>query len=218
MRSSSSSTNRSIPKPGWVEHDPNEVWQRCRQVMDGALGKVGGGAGSIAALGVTNQRETAVVWDRSTGEPVHNAIVWQDTRTDKICEELEKEGGQDRFRLEDRASDRDVLLGTEGPMDPRERRWGSRESRCRGPGVRQHGHLVHLEPDRRHQRRAAHHRRVQRQPHDADGPRDARLGRRAVRRDRRSEVDAARDPCVEHALRRGQGWRVCGRPSRGRPR
>ena len=64
------------PKPGWVEHDANEVWQRCRQVMDGALGKVGGGAGSIAALGVTNQRETAVVWDRNTGEPVHNAIVW----------------------------------------------------------------------------------------------------------------------------------------------
>ena len=87
------------PKPGWVEHDANEVWQRCRQVMDGALGKVGGGADAIAALGVTNQRETAVVWDRSTGEPVHNAIVWQDTRTDKICEELEKEGGQDRFRL-----------------------------------------------------------------------------------------------------------------------
>jgi glycerol kinase len=87
------------PKPGWVEHDPNEVWQRCRQVMDGALGKVGGGADSIAALGVTNQRETTVVWDRNTGEPVHNAIVWQDTRTDKICEELEKEGGQDRFRL-----------------------------------------------------------------------------------------------------------------------
>jgi glycerol kinase len=86
------------PKPGWVEHDANEVWQRCRQVMDGALGKVGGGADAIAALGVTNQRETAVVWDRNTGEPVHNAIVWQDTRTDKICEELEKEGGQDRFR------------------------------------------------------------------------------------------------------------------------
>jgi glycerol kinase len=86
------------PKPGWVEHDANEVWQRCRQVMDGALGKVGGGADSIAALGVTNQRETTVVWDRNTGEPVHNAIVWQDTRTDKICEELEKEGGQDRFR------------------------------------------------------------------------------------------------------------------------
>src|SRR3954447_7644566 len=87
------------PKPGWVEHDAKEIWQRCRQVMDGALQKAGAGAGDISGLGVTNQRETTVVWDRNTGEPVYNAIVWQDTRTDKICEELEKEGGQDRFRL-----------------------------------------------------------------------------------------------------------------------
>jgi glycerol kinase len=87
------------PKPGWVEHDPNEVWQRCQQVMDAALGKVGGNADDVAAIGVTNQRETTVVWDRNTGEPVFNAIVWQDTRTDKICEELSQDGGQDRFRL-----------------------------------------------------------------------------------------------------------------------
>jgi glycerol kinase len=87
------------PKAGWVEHDANEIWQRSREVMDGALTKAGGDVSSVAALGITNQRETAVVWDRNTGEPVHNAIVWQDTRTDKICEELEKEGGQDRFRL-----------------------------------------------------------------------------------------------------------------------
>ena len=87
------------PQAGWVEHDPNEIWQRCRQVMDAALEKVGGNADDIAALGVTNQRETTVVWDRNTGEPVFNAIVWQDTRTDKICEELSKDGGQDRFRL-----------------------------------------------------------------------------------------------------------------------
>jgi glycerol kinase len=87
------------PKAGWVEHDPGEIWQRCRQVMDAALEKVGGNADDIAALGVTNQRETTVVWDRNTGEPVFNAIVWQDTRTDKICEELSKDGGQDRFRL-----------------------------------------------------------------------------------------------------------------------
>jgi glycerol kinase len=87
------------PKPGWVEHDPNEVWQRCREVMDGALQKVGGNADDVAAIGVTNQRETTVVWDRGTGEPVFNAVVWQDTRTDKICEELSQDGGQDRFRL-----------------------------------------------------------------------------------------------------------------------
>ncbi len=87
------------PKPGWVEHNANEVWERSQQVIVGAIDKIDGGAGSIAAVGITNQRETAVVWDRNTGEPVHNAIVWQDTRTDKICGELEKEGGQDRFRL-----------------------------------------------------------------------------------------------------------------------
>jgi glycerol kinase len=86
------------PKPGWVEHDANEIWERSRQVMDAAHGRVSGGAESIAALGVTNQRETTVVWDRNSGEPVYNAIVWQDTRTDRICAELEKEGGQDRFR------------------------------------------------------------------------------------------------------------------------
>jgi glycerol kinase len=86
------------PRPGWVEHDPREIWQRTRQVLDGALERAGASASDIAALGVTNQRETTVVWDRTTGEPLHNAIVWQDTRTDTICAELEREGGQDRFR------------------------------------------------------------------------------------------------------------------------
>jgi glycerol kinase len=84
------------PQPGWVEHDPNEIWQRSRQVMDKAAQDAGG---EIKAVGITNQRETTVVWDRNTGQPVHNAIVWQDTRTDKICDELMKDGGQDRFRL-----------------------------------------------------------------------------------------------------------------------
>ena len=84
------------PQPGWVEHDADEIWERARQVMDGAAQKAGG---EIKAVGITNQRETTVVWDRSSGEPIHNAIVWQDTRTDKLCAELEKEGGQDRFRL-----------------------------------------------------------------------------------------------------------------------
>jgi glycerol kinase len=86
------------PKPGWVEHDPNEIWARCKDVMDGALEKAGASAGDISGLGITNQRETTVVWDRNSGEPVYNAIVWQDTRTDKICDELSADGGQDRFR------------------------------------------------------------------------------------------------------------------------
>jgi glycerol kinase len=86
------------PQPGWVEHDAMEIWRRTRQVMDAALGKARASASDIAALGITNQRETTVVWDRATGEPIHNAIVWQDTRTDKLCDELAADGGQDRFR------------------------------------------------------------------------------------------------------------------------
>jgi glycerol kinase len=86
------------PKPGWVEHDPMEIWARTQDVVKAALAKAGAKAGDIAAVGVTNQRETTVVWNKKTGQPYYNAIVWQDTRTDKICNELAKEGGQDRFR------------------------------------------------------------------------------------------------------------------------
>src|SRR5437773_9748914 len=84
------------PKPGWVEHDPMEIWQRTQEVVHAGLDKIK--LSDIAAVGVTNQRETTVVWDRTTGRPVYNAIVWQDTRTDQICNELSADGGQDRFR------------------------------------------------------------------------------------------------------------------------
>ncbi len=87
-----------FPRPGWVEHDPMEIWDNSRRVIQGAMGKAGIIGKDIAAIGITNQRETAVVWDRKTGKPFHNAIVWQCTRTDKICSALAKEGGQDRFR------------------------------------------------------------------------------------------------------------------------
>src|SRR5512138_1688310 len=86
------------PKPGWVEHDPMEIWTRCQEVIEGALKKYDISPKDIAAVGVTNQRETTVVWEKATGKPVYNAIVWQDTRTDQICNELAKDGGQDRFR------------------------------------------------------------------------------------------------------------------------
>jgi len=86
------------PNPGWVEHDPLEIWARAEGVVRGALDKSGITPADLAAIGVTNQRETTVVWNRRTGKPYCNAIVWQDTRTDKFCGELAKEGGQDRFR------------------------------------------------------------------------------------------------------------------------
>ncbi len=86
------------PKPGWVEHDAMEIWTRSKEVIAGALAKAGIQPSDLAAVGVTNQRETTVIWDKTTGRPVHNAIVWQDTRTDTICNDLAKDGGQDRFR------------------------------------------------------------------------------------------------------------------------
>jgi glycerol kinase len=88
------------PKPGWVEHDPLEIWARTQDVIKGAMEKAGAAAADIAAVGITNQRETTVVWDKNTGKPYYNAVVWQDTRTDKICNELAKDGGQDRFRAQ----------------------------------------------------------------------------------------------------------------------
>ncbi|MBW4716172.1 glycerol kinase GlpK [Saccharothrix obliqua] len=88
-----------FPRAGWVEHDPVEVWTNTRQVAAGALARGDLTIAEIAAVGITNQRETAVVWDRTTGEPVYNAIVWQDTRTDRICRELGAlGGGQERYR------------------------------------------------------------------------------------------------------------------------
>ena len=75
-----------FPKPGWVEHDALEIWQRTQEVVKAGLDKIA--ISDLAAVGITNQRETTLVWDRGTGKPVYNAIVWQDTRTDKIVEQL----------------------------------------------------------------------------------------------------------------------------------
>ena len=77
-----------FPKPGWVEHDPAEIWARSQEVIKGALDKASIAASDLAAVGITNQRETAVVWDKNTGKAVYNAIVWQDTRTDVYVNEF----------------------------------------------------------------------------------------------------------------------------------
>ncbi|QWC85185.1 glycerol kinase GlpK [Nocardioidaceae bacterium] len=87
-----------FPKAGWVEHDALEIWKNTREVIGGALGKANIDNSDIAAVGITNQRETAVVWDKNTGQPVYNAIVWQDTRTQKICDRLAEDGGTERYK------------------------------------------------------------------------------------------------------------------------
>ncbi|MHA3684717.1 glycerol kinase GlpK [Leucobacter sp. HY1910] len=87
-----------MPQPGWVEHDAVEIWQNVQEVIGVALGRAGITRHDIEAIGITNQRETAVVWDRRTGKPVYNAIVWQDTRTQAIVDRLAADGGVERFK------------------------------------------------------------------------------------------------------------------------
>ncbi|MFZ3215113.1 MAG: glycerol kinase GlpK [Candidatus Acidiferrales bacterium] len=86
------------PRPGWVEHDPEEIWRRTQEVIAEAMEAKSLRAGDLVAIGITNQRETTVLWDRRTGAPVYNAIVWQDTRVESAVAEFARDGGQDRFR------------------------------------------------------------------------------------------------------------------------
>ena len=89
---------QSFPRPGWVEHDPEEIWRATEAVVAGALEAAGATRRDLAAVGVANQRETVLLWDRRSGRPVTNAVVWQDARTADLCRELEADGGPDRFR------------------------------------------------------------------------------------------------------------------------
>jgi glycerol kinase len=86
------------PKPGWVEHDPDEIWRRTQEVITEAMQQKGFRPKDLAAIGITNQRETTIVWNRKTGAPIYNALVWQDTRVENEVAEFAKNGGQDRFR------------------------------------------------------------------------------------------------------------------------
>lgn len=86
------------PKPGWVEHDPMEILSNTNEVIGAALARANLTAADLAAVGITNQRETTVVWDRRTGQPLCNALVWMDTRTDQLVQQFTRDGGQDRFR------------------------------------------------------------------------------------------------------------------------
>src|ERR1700694_2838154 len=86
------------PQPGWVEHDAEEIWQRTVEVITTAMQQAGLRPEALAAIGITNQRATTVIWNRKTGKPVANALVWQDTRVADSVEELSRDGGQQRLR------------------------------------------------------------------------------------------------------------------------
>ena len=99
MISSAQKEHKQIfPQPGWVEHDPVEIWQNTQEVAGAALARAGLRPNDLAAVGITNQRETTVLWDRHTGRPLHNALVWQDTRVDQLVAQYARNGGADRFR------------------------------------------------------------------------------------------------------------------------
>ena len=195
------------PKPGWVEHDAKEIWARCQEVIDEARGE-----GGREPRRRRRARHHQPARDRGRVGPQHRRA--GDER-DRVAGHAHRQARRRAVRgrrpgpvpVEGRPAARDVLLRAEGPVDPRQRRRRAREGRGRRPGVRQHGHLVHLEPDRWPRRRPAHHRRHQRQPDDADGPRDAGLGRGHRLDDRRADVDAAGDQGLERGVRRGQDRR-----------
>ena len=113
------------PAAGWVEHDPLEILERSREVIRSALAAAGIRPAELAAVGITNQRETTVVWERRTGQPIHNAIVWQDTRTDQIVAELAGAGGPDRFRAATGLPLATYFSGPKDPLDPRPRGGGA---------------------------------------------------------------------------------------------
>jgi len=86
-----------FPRPGWVEHDAAEIWRNVTRVVPSAIRQIGAAPSQIVAIGITNQRETSLLWDRRTGQPIGHAVVWQDTRTDRLVKELAGDEGADRF-------------------------------------------------------------------------------------------------------------------------
>ena len=121
-----------LPRAGWVEHNPVEIWERTDAVIaDRAAHAPACSAGDLAALGITNQRETTVVWNRATGRPYYNAIVWQDTRTDRIATRAGPRRPRRRHPAQGRAAAGDLLLRRQDPVDPGERRRRPRGGRAR---------------------------------------------------------------------------------------
>jgi hypothetical protein len=221
-----------LPPPGVGRARRAEIWRRTGDVVRGAMGEAGATAADVAAVGITNQRETTVVWDRRTGQPLHHAIVWQDTRTKDLCDALAQGGGQDRFRP---TTGLPLATYFAGPK----LRWlldhvpGLRAAAERGDalfGTVDSWLIWNLTggPDGGGSgRRQPRHRRDQRRPHDADGPPHPRLGRGHAAGDEHPPADAAADravarrPGVGHhppgrpVRRRGAGVRLPRRPARG---
>ncbi len=137
------------PQEGWVEHDPMDIWSTQIGVAQEALLKIDATYEDIDSIGITNQRETTVVWDRETGEPMYNAIVWQCRRTAEFCDELKARGLEDCFSSKTGLSDRSVFFGDEAEVDPGKCRWRMGAGEERRAAFRHHRNVAHMETDRR---------------------------------------------------------------------
>ena len=126
-----------------MEHNAAEIWNNTREVIGTALAQANLTRHDIVGVGITNQRETAVVWDKNTGVPVYNAIVWQDTRTQDIVDELAADGGVGALQGQGRPAAGHLLLRHQDQVDPGQRRGRPRQGRSRGPALRQHRQLGH---------------------------------------------------------------------------
>src|ERR1700738_4352172 len=164
-----------FPASGWVEHEPEDIWTSTIATCREALKKAGISAKDIAAIGITNQRETTVVWDRVTGKAVHRAIVWQDRRTADICE--------------NRPDHRSLFLRHQGRVDPRP---GPRRPRARRPRRTDVRHRRLLSAVAAGRRQGARDRRHQRLAHAAVQHPNRRVGRRSPENPARAALDVAR--------------------------
>ena len=151
------------PHPGWVEHDPNEIWESERAVAAQALRESGLGR-AVAAIGITNQRETTILWDRATGEPIHNAIVWQCRRTADIADALREKRGVSELVAEKTGLHIDAYFRDEDQVAARPRPQRAGKGRARRNFIRYGGDMAHLEADGRQGPRDG---LLERQPHDA---------------------------------------------------
>ena len=165
-----------FPRPGWVEHDALEIMRRTEEVIAEALEQRGLRPSDLAAIGITNQRETTVVWDRRSGEPIANAIVWQDTRVAEDVGHFAKNGGQDRFRAQ-------TGLPLSTYFSSLKLRWllqqcsGRKGKGGRGrTALRKHRHISGVEPHRRIERWSSRHRRDECEPDAAPESSNTGLG------------------------------------------
>ena len=137
------------PQPGWVEHDPIEIWRNTREVIAEALRSARLTRRDLAAIGITNQRETTVVWDRRTGEPVHNALVWQDTRVDRWSADSRATAARTASARKTGLPLATYFSAPEAALAARQRAGRARARRSRRAAVRHHRQLAGLESHRR---------------------------------------------------------------------